>query len=144
MPKYDVVGNWDHLDFDSKARVVNYASDTELEKWASDSDCNQRFLAREAWRRRRGGFCQNHPETPSVAFCYTCGKSLCFNCSHLIQDVTYCESCSAPGIVPPRPFDPRVETSADARYIAGHIVKHLWIIFVALPFVAALLFAIFR
>ena len=42
------------------------------------------------------------------------------------------------------PFHPRTEVSADARYIAGHIVKHLWIIFVALPFVLALLFAIHK
>jgi hypothetical protein len=37
------------------------------------------------------------------------------------------------------PFDPRTEVSADARHIAGRIVKHLWIIFVLLPFVAVLL-----
>jgi len=40
------------------------------------------------------------------------------------------------------PFDPRHEVSADARHIAGRIVKHLWIIFVALPFVLAILYAI--
>jgi hypothetical protein len=37
------------------------------------------------------------------------------------------------------PFDPRTEVSADAIHIASRIVKHLWIIFVLLPFVAALL-----
>jgi hypothetical protein len=42
------------------------------------------------------------------------------------------------------PFDPRNEVSADARHIAGHIVKHLWIIFVALPFVLAVLFGILK
>ena len=31
------------------------------------------------------------------------------------------------------PFDPRTEVSADAEYIAGRIVKHLWILFVLLP-----------
>jgi hypothetical protein len=36
------------------------------------------------------------------------------------------------------PFDPRTEVSADAR----KIVAHLWIIFVLLPFVLGLLFAI--
>jgi hypothetical protein len=40
------------------------------------------------------------------------------------------------------PFNPRTEVSADAIHIAGRIVKHLWIIFVLLPFVAALLWAI--
>jgi len=34
--------------------------------------------------------------------------------------------------------------SADARHIAGTIVKHLWIIFVALPFVLAILYGILR
>ena len=42
------------------------------------------------------------------------------------------------------PFDPRNEVSADARHVAGRIVKHLWIIFVALPFVLAVLFVILR
>jgi hypothetical protein len=40
------------------------------------------------------------------------------------------------------PFDSRTEVSADARHIAGHIVKHLWIIFVLLPVVLGILFAI--
>lgn len=42
------------------------------------------------------------------------------------------------------PFYPRTEVSADARYIAGRIIKHLWIIFVALPFVLAILFVILK
>jgi hypothetical protein len=40
------------------------------------------------------------------------------------------------------PFDPRSDVSADAKYIAGRIVKHLWILFVLLPIVAAILLAI--
>jgi uncharacterized membrane protein YvbJ len=40
------------------------------------------------------------------------------------------------------PFDPRTEISADAIHIASRIVKHLWIIFVLLPFVAVVLWAI--
>jgi hypothetical protein len=40
------------------------------------------------------------------------------------------------------PFDPRTEVSADAIHIASRIVKHLWIIFVLLPFIAALLWII--
>lgn len=39
-----------------------------------------------------------------------------------------------------RPFDCRVEISADAR----HIVKHLWIIFVLLPFALGLLFLLLQ
>jgi hypothetical protein len=40
------------------------------------------------------------------------------------------------------PFDPRTEISADARHIAGRIVKHLWILFVLLPFIVAVLLAL--
>jgi hypothetical protein len=40
------------------------------------------------------------------------------------------------------PFDARTEISADAIHIASRIVKHLWIIFVLLPFVAVVLWAI--
>ena len=42
------------------------------------------------------------------------------------------------------PFDPRNEVSADAKHIAGRIVMNLWMIFVALPFVLAVLYAILK
>ena len=42
------------------------------------------------------------------------------------------------------PFDPRNEVSADAKHIAGQIVKHLWIIFVLLPIVLGLLYSLLR
>jgi hypothetical protein len=42
------------------------------------------------------------------------------------------------------PFDPRTEISADAEHIAGRIVKHLWIIFVLLPIVLGVLYAILK
>ena len=41
-------------------------------------------------------------------------------------------------------FDPRTEVSADAKYITRRIVIHLWILFVALPVVLALLFEILK
>lgn len=41
-----------------------------------------------------------------------------------------------------KPFDPRTEISADAQHIAGRIVTHMWIIFVLLPLVLGILFAI--
>jgi hypothetical protein len=40
------------------------------------------------------------------------------------------------------PFDPRSEISADAKHIAGRIVKHMRIIFVALPLAAGILYAV--
>lgn len=42
------------------------------------------------------------------------------------------------------PFDPRTEVSADARYMAAQIIKHLWIIFILLPVVLAVLYAILK
>jgi TM2 domain-containing membrane protein YozV len=39
--------------------------------------------------------CANHPEIPSVAFCRTCGKPLCANCTRSVHGVIYCESCLA-------------------------------------------------
>ena len=39
-------------------------------------------------------------------------------------------------------FDQRTEVSADAKYIAGRIVKHLWIIFIVMPLIIGILWAI--
>jgi len=40
------------------------------------------------------------------------------------------------------PFDPRTDVSADARHIAGRIVTHMWILFVLLPIIVGLLYAL--
>jgi hypothetical protein len=52
--------------------------------------------------------CANHPDTEKTAFCRTCGKPLCVNCSRSVQGVIYCESCLAarlegvhPAVPPP-------------------------------------------
>jgi predicted ATP-dependent serine protease len=42
------------------------------------------------------------------------------------------------------PFDSRTEVSADARHIAGRIVKHMWIIAVLLPVIIGLAWALLR
>lgn len=56
--------------------------------------------------------CANHSEQAAVAFCRTCGKPLCNQCTRDVRGVIYCESClaarmegtqSAPGYVPPQP-----------------------------------------
>jgi hypothetical protein len=39
--------------------------------------------------------CANHPETANVAFCRTCGKPLCANCTRDVRAVIYCENCLA-------------------------------------------------
>lgn len=40
------------------------------------------------------------------------------------------------------PFDPRHEVSADARHIAKLIVTNLWVIFVLIPVVIAICYAL--
>lgn len=66
-------------------------------------------------------------------------------CEHnVFGDADVCSFCgtpvaaSAPKSEPSSPFDPRREVSADAR----HIVKHLWILFVLFPIIAALLWGL--
>jgi len=39
--------------------------------------------------------CANHPDVEKVAFCRTCGKPLCANCTRAVHGVIYCESCLA-------------------------------------------------
>ena len=55
--------------------------------------------------------CATHPDIAAVAFCRTCGKALCANCTRDVRGVIYCEPClaarlegsipPAPGVVPP-------------------------------------------
>jgi hypothetical protein len=55
--------------------------------------------------------CANHSDQAAVAFCRTCGKPLCNQCTRDVRGVIYCESClaarmegaapPAPGYVPP-------------------------------------------
>jgi TM2 domain-containing membrane protein YozV len=52
--------------------------------------------------------CANHPDIEKVAFCRTCGKPLCDNCTRAVHGVIYCESCLAarldgvqPNVAPP-------------------------------------------
>lgn len=39
--------------------------------------------------------CANHPETPAVAYCQFCGKPLCAQCAHKINNIVGCEPCLA-------------------------------------------------
>jgi hypothetical protein len=69
--------------------------------------------------------CATHNETAAVAFCRTCGKPLCGNCTRDVRGVVYCEPClaarlegsvPAAGFVPPQPVYPAVGVPlADAR-----------------------------
>jgi len=39
--------------------------------------------------------CANHPENAAIAYCRTCGKPLCANCTRDVKGVIYCENCLA-------------------------------------------------
>ena len=52
--------------------------------------------------------CANHPDIAPVAYCRTCGKPLCAQCTRDVKGVIYCENCLAerlhgvqPAVVPP-------------------------------------------
>ena len=48
--------------------------------------------------------CANHQQTPAAAYCRTCGKPLCTNCTRPVMGVIYCENCVAEkmaGTAPP-------------------------------------------
>jgi len=56
--------------------------------------------------------CATHSDTAAVAFCRTCGKPLCNNCTRDVRGVIYCEAClaarmegtpTAGAYVPPQP-----------------------------------------
>jgi hypothetical protein len=48
--------------------------------------------------------CANHADASAVAYCRTCGKALCANCTRPVRGVIYCEDCLGArmeGTVPP-------------------------------------------
>jgi Domain of unknown function (DUF5668)/B-box zinc finger len=50
--------------------------------------------------------CATHPDLAAVAFCRTCGRPLCSNCTRDVRGVVYCEPCLAArleGTAPPAP-----------------------------------------
>ena len=59
--------------------------------------------------------CATHSDTAAVAFCRTCGKPLCNQCTRDVRGVIYCEACLAArmegaGTVPAAGFVPPVQT----------------------------------
>ena len=62
--------------------------------------------------------CATHPEIAAVAFCRTCGKPLCANCTRDVRGVVYCEPCLAArleGTVPPAAFVPPIPQPGQAQ-----------------------------
>jgi hypothetical protein len=61
--------------------------------------------------------CSQHPETPAVAECRTCARSLCEACRRDVRGVSYCEECLAakiaapPAAAPPRDRSFRLPTA---------------------------------
>ena len=57
--------------------------------------------------------CATHSDIAAVAFCRTCGKPLCNQCTHDVRGVIYCEACLAArmeGTVPAAGFVPPAQT----------------------------------
>jgi hypothetical protein len=57
--------------------------------------------------------CATHSDTAAVAFCRTCGKPLCNNCTRDVRGVIYCEACLAArmeGMAPAAGFVPPTQT----------------------------------
>jgi hypothetical protein len=69
--------------------------------------------------------CATHNDTAAVAFCRTCGKPLCANCTRDVRGVVYCEPCLAARLegtapaaayLPPQAVYPPVGIPAGARH----------------------------
>ena len=63
--------------------------------------------------------CANHSDQAAVAFCRTCGKPLCSQCTRDVRGVIYCESCLAArldGTAPAMGFTPVQPPQQQAAY----------------------------
>jgi len=104
--------------------VIDNADSSSLEQWAADPNCVQSELcAAELEKRRRN----------KEAIAESNRDRLAAEQERLERQREALKLF---------PFDPRTEISADAKHIAGQIVKHLWILFVLLPVIAGLLLAL--
>lgn len=106
--------------------TISMASDQELEKWATDPNCLDSEACAKALAER---LAKGDPALAAAT-----------RERHEAERRT--AMASGREELQNNPFDPRTEVSADARHIAGRIVKHLWILFVLLPIVAVLLLAL--
>ncbi|HEX4166116.1 MAG TPA: B-box zinc finger protein [Bryobacteraceae bacterium] len=71
--------------------------------------------------------CYLHPETPAIAFCRTCGRSLCAQCQRPAEGTIYCQdhvpvpayTAASPGAdTGPNPY-----AQAGAAIPVGHVVR---------------------
>jgi|SRR5450432_1096686 Domain of unknown function (DUF5668) len=66
--------------------------------------------------------CANHPAVSNAAFCRTCGKPLCANCTRDVQGVIYCETCLAErlhGVQPPQAAAAQPGTNPGPVYVSS-------------------------
>jgi hypothetical protein len=118
--RYHVKGEW----LQSGDIIISKAADHDLERWARDPNCIEMEECAKEWAKRLE---ERGIDAPSKQAAVEAEQHQRSELRKELED---------------NPFNPRTEVSADAVHIASRIVKHLWIIFVLLPFVAALLWAI--
>jgi TM2 domain-containing membrane protein YozV len=67
--------------------------------------------------------CANHSQNTAVAYCRTCGKPLCANCTRPVMGVIYCENCLAERVAgttpPPSPYQPAPGYAAPMQTAGG-------------------------
>ena len=60
--------------------------------------------------------CANHADQPAVAYCRTCGKAMCANCTRPVRGVIYCEDCIGARMASGAPA---ASTTPAAGFVAG-------------------------
>jgi TM2 domain-containing membrane protein YozV len=66
--------------------------------------------------------CANHADASAVAYCRTCGKALCANCTRPVKGVIYCEDClgaKMAGTAPPAAASFAPGPSGGAGYVSA-------------------------
>jgi len=104
-----------------KRKLDVFVSDEQLEKWAVDPNCVEAQACADELAKRRERIREKHQAAQEAE------RQRLSKKRQALQD---------------DPFDPRTEISADARHIASRIVTHLWILFVLLPVIIGLLYAL--
>ncbi len=102
---------------ENSAWGIEYATNEELQQWADDQNCIEKEQCVQILEARRVKYEKERLE--------------------LLQ-----RQAARREELQNYPFDPRTEVSADAQHVAGRIVKTLWVIFIILPFVGAIVSAI--
>ena len=108
---------------------VRQATRQELDTWANDPRCFEKEICAAEMERRQ------NPTERSVSNREPSGQQE----SRRLAGQESTQTVQAASHLQGNSFNPRTEVSADAKYIASQVVRHLWIIFVLLPFVAVLL-----